>query len=92
MFDDKFFLVIGGGMLSWLAAWFIKVVWDRNNEVREQIREVRKELAEFKQEVKKDFQSKELASQMHHTIDGQMGQILKKLESIDAKLDKKADK
>lgn len=92
MFDDKFFLVVGGGMLSWLVAWFIKVIWDRNNEVREQIKEVRKELVELKREIEQKYQSKELAFEINKGLKDKLDDILNSLNAVNEKLDKKADK
>lgn len=84
-FNDNFFLKLGAGLVGWLVVWFVKLLWDRNVEVRRII-------ADFKKEVRDGYQNKELAKEVNDSMRQQLDQIQKTLEKIDAKLDKKADK
>lgn len=54
-----------------------------------------KDFGEFQQEIKEikqDYQSKEMAQQVNKSVENQLDRILLKLDQIEQKLDKKADK
>ncbi|MCK3654900.1 hypothetical protein A4G19_03690 [Pasteurellaceae bacterium Macca] len=92
MFDEKFFLNVGMALVSALVGWLIKVIFDRNNEVRKALDELKGEFKAFQQYVEAKYQQKELAKSEISHLEQTLTEIKQMLKNIEAKVDKKADK
>ncbi|VEB25754.1 Uncharacterised protein [Actinobacillus lignieresii] len=92
MFNEQFFFNLLMGVAAFLASWFIKSIFSKDDELKNEIKDVRNAIDKLREDVKNEYQTKELAKQVHEGFTETLDRIYKTVETINQKLDKKADR
>lgn len=85
MIDEKLFQMLISFVVAPLVTFAGKVVFDRLKSNEQAVKELQKE-------IEQKYQNKELAHHQNSELKSQLDRVLDKLDSIETKLDKKADK